>query len=122
MSALAQHTIDVGALPLLDTAMIEALRSALGPGTDALVERARGVIDDRLEKLEALGLTPLDDGFARLAHEIGGVAGQIGLTRLAQAALALERLSRGGDCDAASAALDALLETAEASRAALLSA
>ena len=119
MSSMTQHFGDVEALPLLDTAMLDGLRAALGPATDTLVEKALDVLGDRLGKLDALAGTPLDEGFARLAHEIGGVAGQIGLSRLSKASLALEQLSRGGDADGASVALGGLQHIAADSRAAL---
>lgn len=89
------------ALPLVDQTMLDNLRAALGPGTDALVTKASSIIDERLATLETLGATPLEDGVARLAHEIGGVAGQIGLSRLSKASLALEQTSRGGDAEGA---------------------
>ena len=104
MAAVERETGGPSAAPLVDSALIDGLRAALGPATDALVARARGILDDRMEKLDALATTPLDDQFARLAHEIAGVAGQIGLARLSQTALALEQHSRSGDAAATSAA------------------
>lgn len=97
---------DFTAAPLIDAAMLEGLRAALGPATDQLLARATDVLEDRMSQLAALADDPLDENLARLAHEIGGVAGQIGLARLARAALALERFSRDGDSLGAAEALD----------------
>lgn len=121
MVAADRDNASVAAVPLVDSAMLDGLRAALGPATDTLVSRAQGILEDRLEKLDALAPTPLEDQFARLAHEIGGVAGQIGLARLAKAALALEQCSRSGDADAASTALIGLRDIASDTRLALAS-
>jgi HPt (histidine-containing phosphotransfer) domain-containing protein len=103
---MTQPQLDaVAGLPLYDGAILDGLRAALGPATDTLVEKATGILDDRMAKLHAMSETPLDDEFARLAHEIAGVAGQIGLTRLSKASLALERISRDGDADGAAGVL-----------------
>lgn len=108
-------------VPLVDSAMIEGLREALGAGTDMLVERAAAVVEDRVAQLSALADRPLEDRVARLAHEIGGVAGQVGMARLSRAALALEQISRAGDATEAAQALDGVraieIETRTAMRA-----
>lgn len=104
----------LGDVPLVDEAMRQGLKAALGPAADMIVTKAGQVLDDRLARLHGLGPTPLDDEFRRLAHEIGGVAGQIGLARLSRTALALERISRAGDGSAATAALAELERTAQA--------
>jgi HPt (histidine-containing phosphotransfer) domain-containing protein len=121
MTVAERETGGLMAAPLVDATMLDGLRAALGPATDTLVARAQGILDDRLEKLDALGPTPLEDQFARLAHEIGGVAGQIGLARLAKAALALEQHSRSGDAAAAGDALVGLRGIASETRLALAS-
>jgi HPt (histidine-containing phosphotransfer) domain-containing protein len=105
--------------PLVDGVLLDGLRAAMGPATDTLLARARGILDDRLHALDALAASPLEDQVARLAHEIAGVAGQIGLARLAQAALALEQYSRRGDAAAAADALAGLHGIAGETRLAL---
>lgn len=121
MAVADRETGSLVAAPLVDAALLDGLRAALGPAIDTLVARAQGILDDRMEKLDALAPTPLEDGFARLAHEIGGVAGQIGLARLSQAALALEQHSRSGDAEAAGDALAGLRTIASESRMAMAS-
>jgi HPt (histidine-containing phosphotransfer) domain-containing protein len=113
------HLDAVAALPLYDGAVLEGLRAALGPATDTLVEKATDILEDRMARLQALGETPLDDEFARLAHEIAGVAGQIGLTRLSKASLALERVSRDGDAQGACGVLRDVEAIASESRVAM---
>jgi HPt (histidine-containing phosphotransfer) domain-containing protein len=117
---MTQAQLDaVSGLPLYDGAILDGLRAALGPATDTLVEKATGILDDRMAKLHALGETPLEDEFARIAHEIAGVAGQIGLTRLSKASLALERVSREGDAAGATSVLRDVEAIADESRAAM---
>ena len=119
MAVTADVFEEFAALPLFDETMLGNLRAALGPATDMLVAKADGILADRITRLQALQATPLDDGVARLAHEIGGVAGQIGLARLSKASLALERLCRSGDSDGTAAAMGELAALTDASRAAI---
>jgi HPt (histidine-containing phosphotransfer) domain-containing protein len=112
---LAEIEMDgLAEVPLVDEALRQGLKAALGPAAEMIVTKAGQVLDDRLARLRGLAPTPLADEFRRLAHEIGGVAGQIGLARLARTALALERISRAGDGPAAAAALAELERTAQA--------
>ncbi|TVQ55209.1 MAG: Hpt domain-containing protein [Rhodobacteraceae bacterium] len=105
--------------PLVDDALLAGLREALGPATDGLIAKAADVVEDRLAKLKALATDPISDGFARLAHEIGGVSGQVGLARLSREALALEHLARIGEAAKARAVAESLDELARASLAAM---
>jgi HPt (histidine-containing phosphotransfer) domain-containing protein len=104
--------------PILDKTMIDGLRAALGPATDAVVEKAKSVVEDRMARIAALATTAVSEELARTAHEVGGVSGQVGLSRLSQQALALERLCRAGDEAAARDLADKLKETARLSVAA----
>jgi HPt (histidine-containing phosphotransfer) domain-containing protein len=105
--------------PLVDDALLAGLREALGPATDGLIAKATEVVEDRLEKLRALAAEPISDGFARLAHEIGGVSGQVGLARLSREALALEHLARIGEAAKARALAEELPALARRSIAAV---
>ncbi len=82
---------------LVDGEMLEALRAALGGGVEMLVTKAGEVVEDRLAQLAALYPQADPEACARLAHEIGGVSGQIGLKRLSQQSLAFEHRLRGGE-------------------------
>ena len=104
---------------LVDSEMLGALRSALGGGVDMLVEKAGKVVEERLASLAALDPQADPAACARLAHEIGGVSGQIGLRQLAQQALAFEHRLRGGEVDGAAASIAAIDETARRSLAEL---
>jgi HPt (histidine-containing phosphotransfer) domain-containing protein len=107
--------------PLVDQAVIGGLRAALGPATDTLIAKASEMVRDRVSRLSAR-LEAGGDEAARTAHEIGGVAGQIGLARLAQTALGIEyALKSGADDRIAAARADAatLPALAEASLTAL---
>jgi HPt (histidine-containing phosphotransfer) domain-containing protein len=97
--------------PLIDQTMIDGLRAALGPSTEALLAKASGIVEERMARLAALAVEPGDD-LARLAHEIGGVSAQVGLKRLSAEALELERMAREGDAAAIRLAAPALIETA----------
>jgi HPt (histidine-containing phosphotransfer) domain-containing protein len=113
------HDSEQTPAPLVDHAMLDGLRAALGPATDSLVAKAAGIVEERMERIMALAATPEDD-LARLAHEVGGVSAQIGMKRLANEALALERMVRAGEAEAARDAAGALATTARDSLDALL--
>ncbi len=107
--------------PLVDAAVIEGLRGALGPATEGLIAKATELLRDRIGRLPGRAAAQADEG-ARIAHEIGGMAGQIGLARLARVALGIEQGLRSGDADraeAARAAAECLAALAESSLAAL---
>jgi HPt (histidine-containing phosphotransfer) domain-containing protein len=105
--------------PLVDTAILDGLRAALGPATDAIVEKAATVVEDRMARIAALAAEPVSEELARIAHEVGGVSGQVGLARLSQQALALEQLCRAGEDAAARKAAEDLAATARDSMAAV---
>jgi HPt (histidine-containing phosphotransfer) domain-containing protein len=105
--------------PLIDRAIIDSLRAALGPATEQIIAKAKTVVEDRMGRIAALAEGPVSDELARTAHEIGGVSGQVGLARLSREALALERLCRDGDAPGAKAAAAALADTARRSVAAM---
>jgi HPt (histidine-containing phosphotransfer) domain-containing protein len=96
---------------LVDHEMLGALRAALGGGMDMLVEKAGSVLEDRLRSLGAMDAQGDPEACARLAHEIGGVSGQIGLKRLSQQALAFEHRLRGGDATGAPETIAAIRAT-----------
>ncbi|MGF1660803.1 MAG: Hpt domain-containing protein [Rubrimonas sp.] len=97
---------------LVDREMLRALRDALGGGVDMLVDKAGQVVEDRLRSLSELDPVGDPEACARIAHEIGGVSGQIGLKRLSQQALAFEHRLRGGETDGARETIAAIGDTA----------
>lgn len=106
-------------LPLIDDAMLTGLRDALGAGTDALVAKAAEVVTERMDRIAALAADAhggeTTESLATLAHEVGGVSGQVGMAKLSAEALALERLCRGdGEADPR-AAVESLSDTARRS-------
>jgi HPt (histidine-containing phosphotransfer) domain-containing protein len=104
---------------LIDHDMIASLRSALGPAMDGLVARSLEIIEDRVARLDGMAADPLSDACMRLAHELGGVAGQIGLRRLSREALTLEQLCRAGDAAGARAVAGRIAPVARESVAAV---
>lgn len=91
--------------PLIDASVIDGLRAAFGERIAMLLSRTRAVIAERAGQIAARAQDGPTPEMARLAHEVGGMAGQVGLTRLSAAALSLEALC--GDGDAAAIALAA---------------
>jgi HPt (histidine-containing phosphotransfer) domain-containing protein len=83
---------------LIDQELVAGLRAALGGGAETLMAKAAEMVRDRVARIAA---AEPDEAMARLAHELGGVAGQVGLRRLSTEALDLERLCRAGEADAA---------------------
>lgn len=100
---------------LVDREMLQSLRDALGGGVDMLVDKAGKVVEDRLRSLSELDPVGDPEACARLAHEIGGVSGQIGLKRLSQHALAFEHRLRGGETEGAREAIAAIGDIARSS-------
>lgn len=100
---------------LVDREMLRALRDALGGGVDMIVDKAGRIVEARLESLSALDPEADPEACARIAHEIGGVSGQIGLKHLSQQALAFEHRLRGGETSGARAAIAALGDIAQRS-------
>lgn len=88
--------------PVLDTDHLDRLEGHLGP--DALSELlADGLIElsDRLNRLGQLQKTAELDSMGRLGHDLAGMAGNLGLTRLAATAREMNRVARAGDKPAA---------------------
>ena len=88
--------------PLIEDDYLERLRLYLGP--EAFAELlADGLIEvaDRLERLKELaraldGPAPDLPAIERFAHDLVGLAGNVGLARLARAAAELQRAARKG--------------------------
>jgi len=83
--------------PILDTGYLARLGGHLGATVlaelmaDGLIELA-----DRLTRLEELAADGDLDGIARLGHDLVGMAGHLGLTRLSAAAAEMNRVAREG--------------------------
>jgi HPt (histidine-containing phosphotransfer) domain-containing protein len=91
--------------PILDAAYLERL--ARHVGTQVLAELlADGLIelDDRLARLAELAEAGDRKGIARLGHDLVGMAGHLGLSRLSSAAAAMNRAARDNEADYAPAA------------------
>jgi HPt (histidine-containing phosphotransfer) domain-containing protein len=104
---------------LIDQTVLQGLREIFGPRSATLLARTRQMVAERVETLGRMAEAGPDDRLARLAHEIGGMAGQVGMKRLSRDALALERLCRTGDLVEIRTATAALGKLAAASLAAL---
>lgn len=111
MAAHKQQTIGSGAEAILDEQIVGALREIMGPATEVVVAKACAVIEARTADIEDAD----PEARARLAHEIGGVSGQIGLKRLAHEALMLEHALREDPACDVSDRVAALKRTARAS-------
>ena len=97
--------------PTLDTEYLARLGGHLG--TSVMAELlADGLIEltDRLARLEELAAAGDLDGIARLGHDLVGMTGHLGLTRLSAAAAEMNRVAREG------AAGRAVLEAAQVRR------
>lgn len=83
--------------PTLDTGHLARLQAHLGPGPLAeLVADALISLSDRIKRLGELERDDDPEAVARLAHDLVGMAGNLGLKRLAAAAVELEREARHG--------------------------
>ncbi|MFN3613086.1 MAG: Hpt domain-containing protein [Rubrimonas sp.] len=100
---------------LLDHGVIDGLRAVFGERTGMLLSRTRQMVAERMEQIGRTDPCVEAEALARLAHEVGGMAGQVGMAALSLEALALERLCRQGEHDAARRAAQALAKTAAAS-------
>jgi HPt (histidine-containing phosphotransfer) domain-containing protein len=83
--------------PTLDTGYLERLGGHLGASVLAEL-MADGLIEltDRLARLDELAAAGDLDGIARLGHDLVGMAGHLGLTRLSAAAAGINRAARDG--------------------------
>jgi HPt (histidine-containing phosphotransfer) domain-containing protein len=115
----AARKSSAAASELIDETVLQGLRQIFGDRSATLLTRTRQMVAERVETLGRMAESGPDDKLARLAHEIGGMAGQVGMKRLSQDALALERLCRGGDAGEVRTATAALGKVAADSLAAL---
>ncbi len=83
--------------PTLDTEYLARLSGHLGASVLAEL-LADGLIEltDRLARLDELAAAGDLDGIARLGHDLVGMAGHLGLTRLSAAAAEMNRAAREG--------------------------
>ena len=84
--------------PILDTGYLARLAGHVGPVVLAEL-MADGMIEltDRLTRLGELVAAGDLDGIARLGHDLVGMAGHLGLTRLSALAAGMNRTAREGD-------------------------
>ena len=83
--------------PTLDAEYLARLSGHLGASVLAEL-LADGLIEltDRLARLDELAAAGDLDGIARLGHDLVGMTGHLGLTRLSAAAAEMNRAARGG--------------------------
>ncbi len=88
--------------PTLDTGYLARLGGHLGASVLAEL-MADGLIEltDRLARLDELAVAGDLDGIARLGHDLVGMTGHLGLTRLSAAAAGMNRAAREGVADQA---------------------
>ncbi len=86
--------------PILDAGYLTRLGGHLGASVLAEL-MADGLIEltDRLVRLEELAAAGDFDAIARLGHDLVGMAGHLGLTRLSAAAAEMNRAAREGAAD-----------------------
>lgn len=82
--------------PLIDESVIGQLQEVLGPAVAVILSRGREQVERLVGEISDLESRGELEVIAQRAHELGGVAGQVGLARLSQSALALERAVREG--------------------------
>ncbi len=106
--------------PILDEGALAALAGSIGAdGLAALLAMVPETLDTELARLDA-ALAAGDPAAARrAAHAVKGLAANLGLTRLREAALALDLCLRGGDAAATEPPHRALRDAAAATAAAL---
>lgn len=100
------------AADLIDETVIDGLRAVFGDRTGVLLSRTRQMVTERMGVIAGAGDSEM---LARLCHEVGGMAGQVGMVALSREALALETLCRGEDDSAVETAVSSLQRTAAAS-------
>jgi len=109
--------------PIFDPAALDGLRAAFGARITMLLERTRDVLAERVAQIAPLSGGGASQALGRLAHEVGGMAGQVGLARLRADSLALEALCEAGAApETVRAAAERLTALASASLEALPSA
>ncbi len=103
--------------PLVDAEALDELRLVFGDRAGELLARSRQVIAERAAEVRRLADAP-DDTLGAFAHEIAGMAGQLGLRPLAAAASRLQAQCAEGVAEAPVSAR-AVAALADASLAAL---
>lgn len=104
---------------IVDAEALAELRLLFGPRAPELLARSRAIIAERAAGLPDAAAQPTPEALGRLAHEIAGMAGQLGLRALAAAAARTEALCAAGDRAGAVASASALVALSEVSLAAL---
>ena len=88
--------------PVLDTGYLARLGGHLGAVVlDELMADGLIELTDRLTRLDELAAAGNIDAIAKLGHDLVGMAGHLGLTRLSAAAAELNRAARDGAADQA---------------------
>ena len=101
------------AKPLLDTAFLDRLAAHLGRDVtrelmaDGLIE-----LSDRLHRLKVLADENDIAEIAKLAHDLAGMAGHLGLSRMSQLSVDVNRLARDGEVDSARGLVSPVLDVA----------
>jgi len=119
MSAVARIEAHATDEPLVDAAVLEGLRAVFGDAVSALLSKTRAIVLERLDQIGPLAEAGSAEPLARLCHEIGGMAGQVGMTALSRAALGLEIDLKAGAVRELPAAVASIDRLARASLAAL---
>lgn len=82
--------------PVLDMSVRNQLRDALGPVAEQIFSKSQEQILRLVGEISESARMGDTSVAAARAHELGGVAGQVGLARLSAMALAVERGLRNG--------------------------
>ncbi|SEA80344.1 Hpt domain-containing protein [Rubrimonas cliftonensis] len=106
-----------GGVALVDEAVVESLRAIFGDATGALMSKTRAIITERLGQMDGVTASGEVETLGRLAHEVGGMSAQVGLSRLSATALSLEALC--GRSPTGDAVRRAYAEVASVARASL---
>lgn len=102
---------------LLDRRLFNELRAALGPVAEQVLGETDAELGVRMERLGAMSAADFGAETADFAHEIVGLAAQVGMTAAARIARDLERCCLDGDAIAAHAVAGRLIHvTAESLR------
>lgn len=112
-TAAAQSIADPSML--VDAETLAELRLLFGERSAMLIGKTRELLAERTKALAPAAAQGALEPLGRIAHEIAGMAGQIGLKPLAQSALALERTCHQGEQATAVAGATSLAALAAAS-------
>jgi CheY-like chemotaxis protein len=96
-------------LPIVDTRALARVRAVQRAGRPALLPRIAAMYRERspalVAELTALAAAGDAAGVARVAHDLKGTSGNLGLARLVDGVAQIERAARGGDLAPAAAPL-----------------